>query len=1012
MRASCHLGCLSCRHSQPRPPTHTAGRDLLADGNVAELFADRPKTGCVPPVSQARAHPPKPGHRQHLSPCACHDAGCCASHCRCSTYKPRRAPTSRSRGTFPFSRLSCLTLYAFLSRLLQPPEPFGDAVLVETDVPCSIHKLAHMLFAQGSAFQQSWCAQLGATRVVEGPWSFSTAPDGTTPVASREVSLCTPPPAAWGYLVGNTAIPSRRRMVALRVRSGSEVLVEETTTLEMPFGSTFHSCVQYYMMAVNDNKTHLRVTFKLIFSRFAAMKAVLTTMVRGEHEKIFGDWKAALMAAVSDGGLPRINTAPVSPRAGAAADEAQTPVGMLVAHAPQFAAVFGAGCLAGAALAVACAAVLHALPDAPFFQPAQRWGRLAESAASGVHPHSSSLFLVTVGRALLYARLQPVALAIALLILVLAALALVRVSGADHLWVTDMRRQRGGGAGGGDGLGQKTMEGRAISGQQNAAAAGGRSATSGRQVNGAAGAPAGRQRPLVDASVAAQADAGSDDVAVAAEPAQEVAVPSPGDSVRSSFEAAVPATAPAAGAAQTAPTPPRVVPGPVEAPPDVPTPLLKGVQRLLSKAGRDDAVADFTEVFSVLASDILGKRGDRQAASSGADAGSAHGGSANTSNGAALPSPSRSAAAGVTEDDMWAVEALNLPEDEARGAAVEWVFEHARFMPTLGWSHDYLLPTDRRRWSQFDTAASTDSLRELISLPSGWQWAEVWQKDMRGASSGAVDSQGWSYAVDFPFLHSPPRSGDGRESTMRCVRRRRWVRVRKPVRQEELNELSAAAASAPLSPPVTSPPPTGPHAPPTLPLASVALAAVAEEQAQAEEAAAHGGWEVDLGEALSADAITGAEQRDASHAALAALLQRALHATLEPGAAPHAAPDLVAALESFLDAHGGEGAQRRSPRRLSFEESMWALKTDAARMSISLPRSEAGAAAQPRQSGGWDQAHGPEEGCTKAQLAALAQTAQVSTPERQPVWARSTTLQAAGGRIEEAETRVVGFELL
>ena len=885
---------------------------------------------------------------------------------------------------------------------MQPPEPFGDAVLVETDVPCSIHRLAHMLFAQGSTFQQSWCGQLGATREVEGPWSFSTAPDGATPVASREVSLCTPPPAAWGYLVGNTPIPSRRRMVALRVRSGSEVLVEETTTLEMPFGSTFHTCVQYYMMAVNDSKTHLRVTFKLVFTRFAAMKAVLTTMVRGEHEKIFGAWQAALMADVAHGGgVPRISTGPVSPHAAAAGDEAQTPVGMLVAHAPQFAAVFGAGCLAGAALAVACAAVLHALPDAPLFQPAQRWSRLAESASSGVRPHSNSLFLVTVGRALLFARLQPVALAVALLILVLAALTLLRVSGADHLWASDMRRQRGGGAGGSGDFGAKSTEGRANGGQQNSAGAGGRSAAAGRQASGTAGAPAGRQRPLGD-GVAAQAAEDSGDNNATAEPTPEAAMSSPGDPLRSSYEVAVPVPAPAA---PSAPTPPRVVPGPVEAPSDVPTPLLKGVQRLLSKAGRDDAVADFTEVFSVLAGDILGK--NRKEAAPGADSSSVHSGSAARPDGAALPSPGRSSAAGAqADDDSWAVEALHLPDDEARGAEVEWVFEHARFMPTLGWSHDYLLPTDRRRWSQFDTAASTDSLRELISLPSGWQWAEVWQKDMRGAGSGAVDSQGWAYAVDFPFLHSPPRPGDGRESTMRCVRRRRWVRVRKPVRQEGHNEVSStAAAPTPLSPPVASPPPT--VAPLPRPVVA-ALAAVAEEQA---EDAAQGGWEVDLGEALTADA-TAAEQHS-GHVDLAALLQRALHATTEQKAAsPHASPDLVAALQAYLDAHG-EGTQRRSPRRLSFEESMWALKTDTARMSISLPMSEVGAAEQPRLGGGGgDAAAAPGPYCcTKAQLAVLSQTAQVSTPERQPVWGRSAVQQAATSLIAEAETRVVGFAL-
>ena len=92
---------------------------------------------------------------------------------------------------------------------------------------------------------------------------------------------------------------------------------------------------------------------------------------------------------------------------------------------------------------------------------------------------------------------------------------------------------------------------------------------------------------------------------------------------------------------------------------------------------------------------------------------------------------------------------------------------------------------------------------------------------------------------------------------------------------------------------------------------------------------------------------------------------------------------------------------------------MWALKTDTARMSISLPMSEVGAAEQPRLGGGGgDAAAAPGPYCcTKAQLAVLSQTAQVSTPERQPVWGRSAVQQAATSLIAEAETRVVGFAL-
>jgi hypothetical protein len=289
----------------------------------------------------------------------------------------------------------------------QPPPPFGDAVLVDVSVPCSVRALGRALFKHSSEFQSAWCDQLRATDVRELPWELKPGGGaGGATVALRDVHMATPPPAAWGYLVGSTPIASRRSQTLLRAHDGRCLWVEETNHLNMPFGNTFHTALQYYVASEDEHGTscRLRVTFKLIFSmRAAAMKGVLTSMVRGEHEKIFALWHAALTKYLDKGCVrsltrrrakappPRVAAvhchssadniccrrsrsslgAPAAAlpavRTAAAVDAPlaapATPVAVLVAHAPHAAAVFGAGALSGAAAAIVCAAVLHALTD-------------------------------------------------------------------------------------------------------------------------------------------------------------------------------------------------------------------------------------------------------------------------------------------------------------------------------------------------------------------------------------------------------------------------------------------------------------------------------------------------------------------------------------------------------------------------------------------------------------------------------------------------------------------------
>ena len=268
----------------------------------------------------------------------------------------------------------------------QPPEPFGDAVLVDVSLPRNVRLMARVLFAPESPFQVAWCNRLGATDVREMPWVVNTA--GGTAVATREVQMATPPPPAWGYLVGSTPIGSRRNQTMTLAREGQAVCVEETNHLNMPFGNTFHTALQYYVAAEGASSTRLRVTFKLVFSmRAAAMKGVLTSMVRGEHVKVFDQWSIALQEYLSGCAaprwrriIPRMFTPAHTRRASQGPPHGlsplrvdggspgtpgapQTPVAALVSRAPHVAAVFGAGAMAGAAIAILCAAVLHALTD-------------------------------------------------------------------------------------------------------------------------------------------------------------------------------------------------------------------------------------------------------------------------------------------------------------------------------------------------------------------------------------------------------------------------------------------------------------------------------------------------------------------------------------------------------------------------------------------------------------------------------------------------------------------------
>jgi hypothetical protein len=49
-------------------------------------------------------------------------------------------------------------------------------------------------------------------------------------------------------------------------------------------------------------------------------------------------------------------------------------------------------------------------------------------------------------------------------------------------------------------------------------------------------------------------------------------------------------------------------------------------------------------------------------------------------------------------------------------------------------------------------------------LDQGWRWGESkWHVDLSGLASNSVDDEGWTYAVDFPWIKFPPAPDSGKK---------------------------------------------------------------------------------------------------------------------------------------------------------------------------------------------------------------------------------------------------------
>ncbi|XP_042516642.1 uncharacterized protein LOC122090931 isoform X2 [Macadamia integrifolia] len=123
---------------------------------------------------------------------------------------------------------------------------------------------------------------------------------------------------------------------------------------------------------------------------------------------------------------------------------------------------------------------------------------------------------------------------------------------------------------------------------------------------------------------------------------------------------------------------------------------------------------------------------------------------------------------------------------------VEEVFENQHYHSISGWGNR--LPGFRGnypgRWSTRDFSYSSKDFFEP-PLPPGWKWTSTWTID----KSHCADQDGWAYGPDYQSIKWPPNSPkSGTKSAQDFVRRRRWIRIRQQVIDENVNSLKSTVA--------------------------------------------------------------------------------------------------------------------------------------------------------------------------------------------------------------------------
>lgn len=119
---------------------------------------------------------------------------------------------------------------------------------------------------------------------------------------------------------------------------------------------------------------------------------------------------------------------------------------------------------------------------------------------------------------------------------------------------------------------------------------------------------------------------------------------------------------------------------------------------------------------------------------------------------------------------------------QAAPPIVEEVFQHSRYNPLKQKWDEPWLPADPPEWT--DAHGQPSQCPDAIHPPAHWKWVEPdWTVDL----SKDVDEFGWEYSIDFNLF-----SGRAKQPAD-SVRRRRWVRSRKPDAPAKTISMLAAA---------------------------------------------------------------------------------------------------------------------------------------------------------------------------------------------------------------------------
>ncbi|XP_062108869.1 uncharacterized protein LOC133819601 isoform X1 [Humulus lupulus] len=115
----------------------------------------------------------------------------------------------------------------------------------------------------------------------------------------------------------------------------------------------------------------------------------------------------------------------------------------------------------------------------------------------------------------------------------------------------------------------------------------------------------------------------------------------------------------------------------------------------------------------------------------------------------------------------------------SNNSVAEEIFQNQRYQPSSGWGNNWsgLGSVEPGPWSSRDFLNSSKDFSEPPLLP-GWRWSSAWTID----KYQFVDKDGWAYGPDFPSLRWPPTSSKScTKSSFDLVRRRRWIRTRQQI---------------------------------------------------------------------------------------------------------------------------------------------------------------------------------------------------------------------------------------